>query len=69
MTGGRIKLLKKHINEKFMLTYGDGLCDVNLKKLLRFHNTNRCIAIRGKIYPDALPTSTTTFAIKAATTK
>lgn len=53
MTGGRIKLLKKHINEKFMLTYGDGLCDVNLKKLLRFHNTNRCIATLTAVRPPA----------------
>ena len=38
MTGGRIKFLKKHINnERFMLTYGDGVCNVNLKKLLNFH--------------------------------
>ena len=37
MTGGRIKLLKKYIQGSFMLTYGDGVCDVNLKKLLSFH--------------------------------
>ena len=38
MTGGRIKRLEKHLNKaRFLLTYGDGLCDVNLKKLIRFH--------------------------------
>ena len=38
MTGGRIKRLKKYINDKtFMLTYGDGLSDVNLEKLLKVH--------------------------------
>ena len=38
MTGGRIKRLRKFINqETFMLTYGDGLSDVNIKKLLSFH--------------------------------
>ena len=36
-----------------MLTYGDGLCDVNLKKLLRFHNTNRCIATLTAVRPPA----------------
>ena len=34
MTGGRIKLLSKIINnENFMMTYGDGLANVDLKKL------------------------------------
>jgi|TARA_Y200000002_G_C22543033_1_gene604886 glucose-1-phosphate cytidylyltransferase len=38
MTGGRLKRLKKYINEKnFMMTYGDGLSNVNLKKLLNHH--------------------------------
>ena len=35
MTGGRIKRLEKYLkNERFLLTYGDGLCDVNLKNLI-----------------------------------
>lgn len=38
MTGGRVKRIKDFIgDEDFMLTYGDGLSDVNLKKLLEFH--------------------------------
>ena len=38
MTGGRIKRVKKYVgDETFMLTYGDGLCDVNIKDLLEFH--------------------------------
>ena len=39
LTGGRLKRLKKFFksNETFMFTYGDGLSDVNLKKLLKFH--------------------------------
>ena len=46
MTGGRLKRLKKFIeNQTFMLTYGDGLCDVNIKKLHEFHIKNRSIAI------------------------
>ena len=42
MTGGRLKRLKKYIgNETFMMTYGDGIADVNLKKLLKFHQKNK----------------------------
>ena len=37
MTGGRIKRLKKYLNEEFLLTYGDGLSNVNLEKLIKFH--------------------------------
>ena len=42
MTGGRIKRLAKLLNkETFLLTYGDGLSDVNLKKLIKFHRYNK----------------------------
>ena len=38
MTGGRIKRLEQYLKEKaFFMTYGDGLSDVNLRKLLNFH--------------------------------
>ena len=41
MTGGRIKRASKYINnERFMLTYGDGVSDVNIKNLLDFHIQN-----------------------------
>jgi glucose-1-phosphate cytidylyltransferase len=39
MTGGRIKRASEYINnEPFMLTYGDGVADINLHDLLKFHN-------------------------------
>src|SRR5688500_17255285 len=39
MTGGRIKRIKKHIgNETFLLTYGDGVSDVNIQASVNFHN-------------------------------
>lgn len=38
MTGGRIKRVQKYVgNETFMMTYGDGVCDVDISKLVRFH--------------------------------
>ncbi len=41
MTGGRIKRSQNFIgNELFMLTYGDGVSDINIKKLLEFHKSN-----------------------------
>lgn len=41
MTGGRIKRIQKYINnEPFMLTYGDGVSDVNISELVKFHEYN-----------------------------
>jgi glucose-1-phosphate cytidylyltransferase len=41
MTGGRIKRIQKHIgNETFMLTYGDGVADININTLIDFHKKN-----------------------------
>jgi len=41
MTGGRLLRAKKILdNERFMLTYGDGLCNVNIPELVQFHNTS-----------------------------
>lgn len=41
MTGGRIKKIQQHVgNEAFMLTYGDGVSDVNITDLLSFHRKN-----------------------------
>lgn len=45
MTGGRIKRIRDYVgNETFMLTYGDGVSDVNLDKLLAFHRSHGKIA-------------------------
>ena len=41
MTGGRIKRIQPHVgNEPFLLTYGDGVSDVNITELVKFHNAN-----------------------------
>ena len=51
MTGGRIKKLEKYLKkEKFLLTYGDGLCDVDIKKLIHFHNKNKNFWKQSKIF-------------------
>ena len=54
MTGGRIKRLEKYLkNERFLLTYGDGLCDVNLKNLIRFHEKNKNFVTLTAVRPPA----------------
>lgn len=45
MTGGRIKRVQKFIgNEPFFMTYGDGVCDVDINKLMDFHKSHGKIA-------------------------
>lgn len=45
MTGGRIKRIKPYVEgETFMMTYGDGVCDVNIRELLRFHESHGKVA-------------------------
>ena len=54
MTGGRLKRLKKYIgNETFMMTYGDGLSNINLKKLLKFHKKNKKLVTLTAVRPPA----------------
>jgi glucose-1-phosphate cytidylyltransferase len=54
MTGGRIKRLEKYLkNERFMLTYGDGLSNINLKQLLDFHLKSKKIATVTAVHPPA----------------
>lgn len=45
MTGGRLKRVRPYIgNETFMMTYGDGVCDVDIRKLLRHHRSHGKLA-------------------------
>lgn len=45
MTGGRLKRVQKYLgNEPFMMTYGDGVCDVNIKELVEYHKSHGKIA-------------------------
>ena len=54
MTGGRIKRLKKYINnEPFMFTYGDGLSNINIKKLVEFHTSHKKLVTLTAVHPQA----------------
>lgn len=45
MTGGRIKRIQKYVkDETFLMTYGDGVCDVEIDKLIEFHKSHGKIA-------------------------
>jgi len=53
-TGGRIKRLKDYIgNDRFMLTWGDGVSDIDLDKLLAFHKSHGKIATLTAVRPPA----------------
>ena len=54
MTGGRIKRLSNYLkDETFMMTYGDGLADINIKKLVNFHKKNKKIITMTVVRPPA----------------
>ena len=55
MTGGRIKKIKKYLinDENFYLTYGDGLSNVNIRKLSKFHIDHKKIATLTMVIPPA----------------
>ena len=51
-TGGRIKKIEKYLgNETFMLTYGDGVADINLNTLLEFHKNHGKLATVTAVKP------------------
>lgn len=53
-TGGRLKRLEAWLKDStFMLTYGDGVSNVDLQDLLRFHHSHRCIATVTAVRPPA----------------
>ena len=55
MTGGRLLSLKKLFKpgESFMLTYGDGVCSIDIKKLVEFHKSHGKIATLTAVRPNA----------------
>ena len=54
MTGGRLKRLKNFFkDETFLLTYGDGLSNINLEKLINFHKKNKSMVTMTAVRPPA----------------
>lgn len=53
MTGGRIKRIQKYIpeGETFLMTYGDGLADINIRELIDFHHKQKKIATMTVVQP------------------
>lgn len=53
MTGGRIKRIQPYVgNEPFLMTYGDGVCDVEIDKLIEFHKEHGKIATLTAVLQD-----------------
>ena len=53
MTGGRLKRLKKYLNQTFLMTYGDGLSNVNISKLINFHKLKKKLLTLTAVRPPA----------------
>lgn len=54
MTGGRLKRLSKFLtSDTFMMTYGDGVSNVNLKRLVKFHKKNKKLITLTSVRPPA----------------
>ena len=54
MTGGRLKRLEKFLKgETFLATYGDGLSNININKLVEFHNKNKKLVTLSAVRPPA----------------
>ena len=51
MTGGRLKRIQDKIDNTFCLTYGDGVSNVNLNNLIKFHNEKKSLATLTAIHP------------------
>ena len=50
-TGGRIKKVSKYLNDTFCLTYGDGVANINIDKLIKFHKKNKKLATMTVVNP------------------
>jgi glucose-1-phosphate cytidylyltransferase len=51
-TGGRVRRIRQYVNnEPFLLTYGDGVSDINIRELVEFHNTHGKVATITTVLP------------------
>lgn len=53
LTGGRVKQAQDLVGDTFLLTYGDGLANVNILNLIKFHNSNNALATVTAVRPPA----------------
>lgn len=54
MTGGRIKRIEKYVNNStFMLTYGDGVSNINIAELVKFHKSHKKAVTVTAVQPDS----------------
>ena len=53
MTGGRLKRLRKFLNKTFLLTYGDGLSNININNLVKFHKKSKKMVTLTAVRPPA----------------
>ncbi len=53
LTGTRLKKLRNYLTKTFMVTYGDGLSDINLNKLIKFHKINKKKITVTAVHPPA----------------
>jgi len=52
MTGGRLKRVQKYLGkDAFCFTYGDGLCDINVRELINYHNSQNTLATVTAVRP------------------
>ena len=51
LTGGRLLRIKKYIDGDFLLTYGDGVSNIDIKKLINFHKRNKKFATMSVVQP------------------
>ena len=51
MTGGRIRRIEKFVDDRFLVTYGDGIADINITDLIEFHKKNQTIGTLTAVQP------------------
>lgn len=51
MTGGRVKRIAKYVDDTFCMTYGDGLSNIDISKLIDFHKKTKSVATLTAVQP------------------
>ena len=51
MTGGRLKRIQDYVDDTFCVTYGDGLSDIDINRLISFHKEKKSLATLTAIHP------------------